>query len=90
MIDLGKQAGARLKLAREARGLSIRALAQETSIGHTDISRVERGRGTTLARYATLAESLGMTITDLFVASHQRKGAPRDPRRQRPVKGRAA
>ena len=74
MVDLGKQAGARLKKGRQARGISIRALAQETGIGHTDISRVERGRGTTLARYSALAQAVGLTIESLFA---QKKTIPR-------------
>jgi transcriptional regulator with XRE-family HTH domain len=81
MADLTKQAGARLKLARMARGLSIRALAQETGIGHTDISKVERGRGTSLERYALLADSLGLAFVDLFAVPRRRVSDRSTPHR---------
>lgn len=76
MLNLNETAGATLRLARKRAGLSVRAFAELQGITHSEISRIERGRGTTLEKYAALASGLGLTIHDLFPPAPKSKRAP--------------
>jgi putative molybdopterin biosynthesis protein len=73
--------GARLRLARQARGLSQLQLAMMAGVTRQAISRVESGHADPSLRVAfALAAALGMTIEELFGA-----GEPVVPVAARPV-----
>lgn len=59
-----------IKNAREAKGLSIRALAEQSGVERTKIQRWEKGKGFLLIGDAIrLAKCLGSTVEDLFRAA---------------------
>jgi transcriptional regulator with XRE-family HTH domain len=61
------QVGERVKAIREARGLSLRALAKESGLSVNTISLIERGDNSpTVASLHRLAAALGSSITDFF------------------------
>jgi putative molybdopterin biosynthesis protein len=73
--------GTRLRLARQARGLSQQQLAGVAGVTRQAVSAVESGHSDPSLRVALgLARALGMTIEELFG-----RGEPADPVRARPV-----
>lgn len=54
--------GQALREARERKGLTGRGLARQLNMDHADLYRIERGRTTTLARYAEIAAALGLRM----------------------------
>lgn len=74
-------AGAALRKARLRKGLSCRALASATGCDHSEVSRIERGRTATLARYRELASALGMVVVVRFVPD--RRSGSRKPAARR-------
>ncbi len=73
--------GARLRLARQARGLSQQQLAGVAGVTRQAVSAVESGHSDPSLRVAlSLARALGMTVEDVFGP-----GDPGDPVLARPV-----
>lgn len=60
---LEAQAGAQLRKARTAAGISSRALAAKLGMPHSEVCRVELGRVTSLTKYAAIAAALGCVVS---------------------------
>ncbi len=81
MTENSQPAGTRLRLARQARGLSQQQLAGVAGITRQAVSAVEAGHSDPSLRVALgLARALGMTVEDLFGP-----GDPGDPVLARPA-----
>src|SRR5580704_11563319 len=81
MTEISQPDGARLRLARQARGLSQQQLARVAGVTRQAVSAVESGHSDPSLRVAlSLARALGMTVEDLFGP-----GDPGDPVLARPV-----
>jgi transcriptional regulator with XRE-family HTH domain len=65
-------AGAVLRKARLRQGLTCRGLAVILGCDHSELSRIERGRTTTLARYREIAQALGLKVTVRFRSDTKR------------------
>jgi transcriptional regulator with XRE-family HTH domain len=64
---LKKRIGKNLKRIREAKGLSLRELSYECSIGHARISEIESGKlNIRVSTLAELAEALGIEPGELL------------------------
>ena len=67
MADVRKMMGKQIKTLRQARGVSQEDLSEEISINSKYLSAIERGKANpTLAVLIRLADSLKVTIPDLF------------------------
>jgi len=64
----GAMLGARVRVLREARGLSLRELARRAEVQVSDISRLERGLTgqPRLSLGMALARALGLTLSQLL------------------------
>ena len=81
MTESSQPAGTRLRLARQARGLSQQQLAGVAGVTRQAVSAVESGHSDPSLRVALgLARALGMTVEELFGP-----GEPGDPVLARPV-----
>jgi molybdate-binding protein/DNA-binding XRE family transcriptional regulator len=81
MTEVRSMAGTRLRLARQARGLSQQQLAGMAAVTRQAVSAVESGHSDPSLRVAlALASALGMTVEDLFGP-----GGPADPVLAQPV-----
>ncbi len=81
MTETSWAAGTRLRLARQARGLSQQQLAGMAAVTRQAVSAVESGHSDPSLRVAlALARALGMTVEELFGP-----GDPVDPVLARPV-----
>ena len=81
MTEVSPSDGARLRLARQARGLSQQQLAGVAGVTRQAVSAVESGHSDPSLRVALgLARALGMTVEELFGP-----GEPGDPVLARPV-----
>jgi putative molybdopterin biosynthesis protein len=81
MTEISQPGGARLRLARQARGLSQQQLAGVAGVTRQAVSAVESGHSDPSLRVALgLARALGMTVEELFGP-----GEPGDPVLARPV-----
>ena len=81
MTEAASAAGTRLRLARQARGLSQQQLAGMAAVTRQAVSAVESGHSDPSLRVAlALSRALGMTVEDLFGP-----GDPADPVQARPV-----
>ena len=81
MTEVPSAAGTRLRLARQARGLSQQQLAGMAAVTRQAVSAVESGHSDPSLRVAlALSRTLGMTVEDLFGP-----GNPVDPVQARPV-----
>ncbi len=81
MTEVAHADGARLRLARQARGLSQQQLAGVAGVTRQAVSAVESGHSDPSLRVAlALARALGMTVEELFGP-----GDPADPVLARPV-----
>jgi putative molybdopterin biosynthesis protein len=81
MTEISQPDGARLRLARQARGLSQQQLAGVAGVTRQAVSAVESGHSDPSLRVALgLARALGMTVEELFGP-----GDPGDPVLARPV-----
>jgi putative molybdopterin biosynthesis protein len=81
MTEVTQAHGARLRLARQARGLSQQQLAGVAGVTRQAVSAVESGHSDPSLRVAlALAGALGMTVEELFGP-----GDPADPVLARPV-----
>jgi putative molybdopterin biosynthesis protein len=81
MTEVPWTAGTRLRLARQARGLSQQQLAGMAAVTRQAVSAVESGHSDPSLRVAlTLARALGMTVEELFGP-----GDPADPVLAQPV-----
>lgn len=66
-VDLLGRFGARLRVLREAAGLSQEQLADLAEIHRTYVGSVERGeRNLSLLNMYSLADALGIPVTDLL------------------------
>ena len=64
--------GARIRMLREQRNLSLRALADRCELSVNAISLIERGENSpTVSSLHVLATALGVKITDFFEDSHE-------------------
>jgi putative molybdopterin biosynthesis protein len=80
-LTAASAAGTRLRLARQARGLSQQQLARMAAVTRQAVSAVESGHSDPSLRVALfLAHALGMTVEELFGP-----GDPADPVLARPV-----
>lgn len=66
------ETGALLRAARERKGLTCRAVAQSLGINHSELSRIERGRVTSLSRYDEIARAIGLRVVVRFRPDSQR------------------
>ncbi|MGH2893684.1 MAG: helix-turn-helix domain-containing protein, partial [Solirubrobacteraceae bacterium] len=67
MEDLAALVGARLRAARQERGMSVGALAAVASIGKGSLSEIENGaRNPTLGTLYSLADALGLPLAGLL------------------------
>ena len=67
MPDIKTSFGKRLRVLRQAKGLSQEELAHEAGLDRTYVSSVERGqRNISLENIERLAIALGVKIKDLF------------------------
>ena len=81
MTEASWAAGTRLRLARQARGLSQQQLAGMAGVTRQAVSAVESGHSDPSLRVAlALSDALGMTVEELFGP-----GDPADPVQARPV-----
>jgi putative molybdopterin biosynthesis protein len=81
MTEVPSAAGTRLRLARQARGLSQQQLAGMAAVTRQAVSAVESGHSDPSLRVAlALSRALGVTVEDLFGP-----GDPVDPVLARPV-----
>src|SRR5580704_3494363 len=81
MTEAPSAAGTRLRLARQARGLSQQQLAGMAAVTRQAVSAVESGHSDPSLRVAlVLASALGLTVEDLFGP-----GDPADPVLAQPV-----
>jgi molybdate-binding protein/DNA-binding XRE family transcriptional regulator len=81
MADVPSAAGTRLRLARQARGLSQQQLAGMAAVTRQAVSALESGHSDPSLRVAlALASALGLTVEDLFGP-----GDPADPVLAQPV-----
>jgi molybdate-binding protein/DNA-binding XRE family transcriptional regulator len=81
MTEISQPDGTRLRLARQARGLSQQQLAGVAGVTRQAVSAVESGHSDPSLRVALgLARALGMTVEELFGP-----GEPGDPVLARPV-----
>jgi putative molybdopterin biosynthesis protein len=81
MTEVPWTAGTRLRLARQARGLSQQQLAGMAAVTRQAVSAVESGHSDPSLRVAlALAGALGMTVEELFGPGH-----PADPVLAQPV-----
>jgi len=81
MTESSQPDGARLRLARQARGLSQQQLAGVAGVTRQAVSAVESGHSDPSLRVALgLARALGMTVEELFGP-----GEPGDPVLARPI-----
>src|SRR5574339_625050 len=66
--------GDRLRELREARNISMRALATRSGLSANALSMIERGRASpSVSTLYKLAEALGISITSFFNADTDRK-----------------
>ena len=69
-ISVTEKFGQRIRALRKERGLSQEELAELSGLDRTYISGIERGiRNVALRNIETLAEALGVPITELFEES---------------------
>ena len=64
MTDITPEAqlGASLKKARHKAKVSLRSMAAALGTDHSEVARIERGRASTLTRYARFADLLGCEL----------------------------
>ena len=75
MKTIEKQFGERVRELRLARGLSQEELAFKSGIHRTYLGSIERGeRNPSLKNIAAIAESLGVTLSQLFLFEDQESG----------------
>jgi transcriptional regulator with XRE-family HTH domain len=69
-----EQVGQKLRLLRKARKLSIRALAEKSSLSVNTLSLIELGKTSpSVSTLSQLAQSLDISITAFFEAAHPKK-----------------
>lgn len=75
---VAREIGRRLRALRSAKGLTLRALAQEADISEALLSRIERGQvATTVANLVTRAARLGVGLGEIFAGAETAEPAPR-------------
>lgn len=73
--------GERLRSERQARGLSLRHLAERLGVSPSLISQIETGRARpSVATLYAIATELGVSIDDLLFLDADRAATPTDPR----------
>ncbi|MHA6894270.1 helix-turn-helix domain-containing protein [Ralstonia pseudosolanacearum] len=66
-MDINQRLARRLRALRDARGLSLDALAERSRVGRSTISLIERGESSpTAAVLDKLSSALGVTLASLF------------------------
>ena len=70
--ELAPNVGPRIRMLREQRGFSLRALAERCNLSINAISLIERGENSpTVSSLHTLATALEVKITDFFEDPHE-------------------
>lgn len=65
--DLEFDVGARLRIARHRRGITLAELARRCGVSESFLSQVERGRtSASISSLRSIASALGLTMSDLF------------------------
>jgi transcriptional regulator with XRE-family HTH domain len=74
--------GAEIRRLREARGLTLRQVADATDLDFGYIGKIERGENATVETYRKIAGELGATLSALFaIVDHPPKSCrPAPPR----------
>jgi transcriptional regulator with XRE-family HTH domain len=86
-IDFGN----RIRELRKAAAMNQEDLAHRCGLFRTYMSRIETGKANpTLTMIYSLAESLGVHVTELFDAPAEVGLAPKPPRKARPSRGRVS
>lgn len=68
--DIDRRLGARIKALRQARGLTLDALAEGASVSRAMLSRIERGESSPTAQWlGRICGGLGITLSTLFSAT---------------------
>ena len=84
MEDLRAPFGQRLRMHREARGLSQEKLAELADLHWTYISGIERGRRNPgLNTLARLAHALNLSLEELLAGVENLRGLAATPKRRR-------
>jgi transcriptional regulator with XRE-family HTH domain len=86
MATAAKRAGEQIRVAREARGWTLRDLARETDLDFGFVGKVERGALASVPVYERFAEALRLPLGALF-DSHGSASQPRSASTSRRVKG---
>ena len=69
MDDINSRIGRRMRALRDARALSLDALAERSGVGRSTISLIERGQSSPTATVLDkLSAALGVTVASLFEA----------------------
>ncbi len=72
--ETASEVGQRIRLLRDAQGLSLRALAERCGLSINAISRIERGENSpTVASLQLLATALNVSITEFFRTAAEQK-----------------
>src|SRR5688572_31504818 len=72
----GPELAARLRLLRQKKGLTLEALAEKTGTTKGFLSQVERGsKAPSISTLMRIAETLDVTVADLFARRDQREPA---------------
>jgi transcriptional regulator with XRE-family HTH domain len=82
-VPIEPKVGARLRIMREQRGLSLRELAEQCGLSFNAISRIERGENSpTVSTLHQLATALNVSIAAFFEDGHEKATVfiPRDRR----------
>lgn len=75
MATMAERLGGRIREAREARGLSLRGLAEGARLDFGYVGKVERGAEASLTVYERLARALGVSEEELFSAHRASRAA---------------
>lgn len=76
-MDINKLIAGRVLALREARGLSLTALAERSGVSRSNISLIERGESSATATVLDkLAGALGVTLGSLFESSGEAPAPP--------------
>lgn len=86
-MDINKLIASRVLALREARGLSLTALAERSGVSRSNISLIERGESSATATVLDkLAGALGVTLASLFEAQAEPQApAPLQRAAEQPV-----
>lgn len=77
-LEVSTDLGARLRAARERKGMTVRGLARYVGVSPSLVSQLERGRVMpSVGTLYSIANELGLVVDDLFRGSDKPKGRER-------------